>query len=70
MNSIATLSATRLRSLTLVGDKNWEKRMARVRMPFTGSKMSCVDASELDTARAWVLQDWMPSKASHQIQGT
>lgn len=40
--------------LALVGDKKWEKWMAKVCKPFTKAAVKYFDATELEAARAWV----------------
>jgi hypothetical protein len=41
--------------IALVGDKKWEEWMAKVCKPFTAATVKYFDATELDTAWAWVL---------------
>jgi hypothetical protein len=40
--------------IALVGDKKWEKWMATVCKPFTMAKIKYFDASEIETAWAWL----------------
>ena len=40
--------------IALVGDKTWEKWMAKVCKPFTMAKIKYFDAAELDAAWAWL----------------
>ncbi len=37
-----------------MGDKTWEKWMAKVCAPFTMAKVQYFDASEIDKAWAWL----------------
>ena len=43
--------------IALVGDKTWEKYMAKVCKPFTAATVKYFDASEVDSAWAWVKED-------------
>ena len=53
----ATTHCTAFDRIALVGDKTWEKWMAKVCKPFTMAKVQYFDASEVDKAWAWLQQD-------------
>jgi hypothetical protein len=40
--------------IALVGEKTWEKWMAKVCKPFTMAKIRYFDASEIDSATTWL----------------
>jgi hypothetical protein len=42
--------------LALVGDKTWERWMAKVCKPFTMAKVRYFDASEVEAAWAWIAE--------------
>jgi len=50
----ATTHCTTIERLAMVGDKTWEKWMAKVCGPFTLAKVKYFDASEMDKAWAWL----------------
>ena len=50
----ATTHCTKFDKIALVGDKTWEKWMAKVCAPFTMAKIQYFDASEIDKAWAWL----------------
>jgi len=52
----STTHCTRIKKIALVGDKTWEKWMAKVCKPFTMAKVRYFDASEIDAARAWLAE--------------
>jgi len=45
---------TKIKSIALVGDKTWEKWMARVCKPFTMAKIQYFDAAEIEAAKSWL----------------
>jgi len=47
---------TKIERIALVGEKTWEKWMAKVCQPFTMAKIRYFDASEIDAARAWLIE--------------
>ncbi len=50
-------AATHLRNIervAMVGDKKWEKWMAKVCKPFTFAKTRYFDESEMSSARTWI----------------
>ena len=49
----ATTHCTKIDRLALVGEKRWEKWMAKVCKPFTMAKVRYFDASEFDAAWSW-----------------
>jgi hypothetical protein len=53
----ATTHCTKMDRIALVGDKTWEKWMAKVCKPFTMAKVRYFDASEVDAAKAWLAED-------------
>ena len=42
--------------IALVGDKQWEKWMAKVCRPFTMAKVRYFDTSEVEAAKAWLAE--------------
>ena len=52
----STTHCTKIDRIALVGDKTWEKWMAKVCKPFTMAKVRYFDASELDAAKAWLAE--------------
>ncbi len=45
---------TKIERIALVGDKTWEKWMAKVCKPFTLAKIRYFDSAEIEAARAWL----------------
>jgi hypothetical protein len=50
----STTHCTKIDRIALVGEKTWEKWMAKVCKPFTMAKIKYFDAAEVDAARAWL----------------
>jgi hypothetical protein len=50
----STTHCTKIERIALVGDKAWEKWMAKVCKPFTMAKIRYFDSSAIDAARAWL----------------
>lgn len=50
----STTHCTKLERIALVGDKTWEKWMAKVCKPFTMAKIQYFDASQMDAAKKWI----------------
>ncbi len=50
----STTHCTKIERVALVGDKTWEKWMAKVCAPFTMAKVKYFDVSEIDNAWAWL----------------
>jgi hypothetical protein len=50
----ASTHCTKIERIALVGEKTWEKWMAKVCKPFTMAKIRYFDAAESDAARAWL----------------
>ncbi|MBA4188857.1 MAG: STAS/SEC14 domain-containing protein [Planctomycetaceae bacterium] len=50
----STTHCTTIERIALVGDKTWEKWMAKVCVPFTMAKVKYFDVSEIDKAWAWL----------------
>jgi hypothetical protein len=52
----STTHCTKIEQIALVGDKSWEKWMARVCKPFTMAKIRYFDAAEIETAKEWLAE--------------
>lgn len=52
----STTHCTKLERIALVGEKTWEKWMAKVCKPFTMAKIKYFNASEIDAAKAWLAE--------------
>ena len=52
----STTHCTRIKKIALVGEKTLEKWMAQVCKPFTMAKIRYFDASQIDTAKAWLAE--------------
>jgi hypothetical protein len=50
----STTHCTKIKKIALVGEKTWEKWMAKVCIPFTMAKIKYFDVTQLDTARKWL----------------
>src|SRR5712672_833122 len=50
----STTHCTKIERVALVGDKFWEKWMAKVCKPFTMAKIRYFDAAEIAAAKAWL----------------
>jgi len=50
----ATTHCTKIDRIALVGEKTWEKWMAKVCKPFTMAKVRYFDASDAEAAWAWL----------------
>src|SRR5262245_23650248 len=50
----ATTHCTKFDRIALVGDRTWEKWMAKVCAPFTMAKVQYFDAADVEKARAWL----------------
>ena len=50
----ATKHCLDIERIALVGDKKWEEWMAKVCKPFTMAKIRYFDASQVDSAWAWL----------------
>jgi SpoIIAA-like len=50
----STTHCTKIERIALVGEKTWEKWMARVCKPFTMAKIRYFDTAETDAAWAWL----------------
>ena len=53
----STTHCTKIERIALVGDKTWEKWMAKVCKPFTMAKVNYFDAADIDKAWAWLRED-------------
>jgi len=52
----STTHCTKIDRIALVGEKTWEKWMAKVCKPFTIAKIQYFDAAQLDAAKTWLAQ--------------
>ena len=52
----STTHCTTIERIALVGDKTWEKWMAKVCKPFTMAKIQYFDISELEAAKSWLAE--------------
>jgi hypothetical protein len=52
----STTHCTKIDRIALVGEKTWEKWMAKVCKPFTLAKLRYFDASEFEAAKAWLAE--------------
>jgi hypothetical protein len=50
----STTHCTKIERVALVGDKTWEKWMAKVCKPFTMAKIRYFDSSQFEAAKAWL----------------
>ncbi len=50
----STTHCTKIERIAMVGDKTWEKWMAKVCKPFTMAKIEYFDASQIDAAWKWL----------------
>jgi hypothetical protein len=52
----STTHCTKIDRIAMVGDKAWEKWMAKVCKPFTMAKIRYFESSQLDAAKAWLAE--------------
>ena len=52
----STTHCTKIERIALVGEKTWEKWMAKVCKPFTMAKIKYFDVGELDAAQKWLAE--------------
>ena len=52
----STTHCTKIDRIALVGEKTWEKWMAKVCKPFTMAKIHYFEASEIEAAKAWLAE--------------
>src|SRR5262245_45038839 len=50
----STTHCTKIKKIAMVGEKTWEKWMAKVCVPFTLARIKYFDAVQLDAAKAWL----------------
>jgi SpoIIAA-like len=50
----STTHCTKIERVAIVGEKAWEKWMAKVCKPFTMAKIRYFDASDAEAAQAWL----------------
>ena len=53
----STTHCTKIKKIALVGEKKWEKWMARVCKPFTMAKIRYFDATEIEAAKTWLAEE-------------
>ena len=52
----STTHCTKIERIALVGEKTWEKWMAKVCTPFTMAKIRYFNEPEMDKAKAWLAE--------------
>lgn len=52
----ATTHCTKIQRIAIVGEKSWDKWMARICKPFTMAKIQYFEVAELDAAKSWLNQ--------------
>lgn len=52
----STTHCTKIERIALVGEKKWEEWMAKVCKPFTMAKIKYFDASQIESAKAWLAE--------------
>jgi hypothetical protein len=52
----STTHCTKIERIALIGDKTWEKWMAKVCQPFTMAKVRYFDSTQVDAAKAWLAE--------------
>jgi hypothetical protein len=52
----STTHCTKIKRIALVGDKTWEKWMAKVCKPFTMARLKYFDTKEVDAAKQWLAE--------------
>jgi hypothetical protein len=52
----STTHCTKIERIALVGEKKWEKWMAKVCVPFTLAKIKYFDAAEIEAAKKWLAE--------------
>ena len=52
----STTHCTKIKRIALVGEKAWEKWMAKVCKPFTLAKIRYFDSGEIEAAKAWLAE--------------
>ena len=52
----ATKHCNHIERIAMVGEKTWEKWMAKICKPFTLAKIRYFDADQADQARAWLAE--------------
>jgi SpoIIAA-like len=53
----STVHCTKIDRIALVGEKAWEKWMAKVCVPFTRAKIKYFDASQFEAAKQWLAEE-------------
>jgi hypothetical protein len=52
----STTHCTKIKMIAMVGDKNWEKWMAKVCKPFTMAKIRYFDVLQIEEAKQWLAE--------------
>jgi hypothetical protein len=52
----STTHCTKIKRIAMVGDKTWEKWMAKVCKPFTMAKLRYFDSKQLEEAKKWLAE--------------
>jgi hypothetical protein len=52
----STTHCTKIDRIALVGEKTWEKWMAKICKPFTMAKIQYFDEKEIEKAKAWLAE--------------
>ena len=52
----STTHCTKIERIAMVGEKTWEKWMAKVCKPFTMAKIRYFDVSQMDAANKWLAE--------------
>jgi hypothetical protein len=52
----STTHCTKIERIALVGEKSWEKWMAKVCVPFTLAKIKYFDVTEIEAAKKWLAE--------------
>jgi hypothetical protein len=53
----STTDCATIKRIALVGDKTWEKWMAKVCEPFTMAKIRYFDTAEIEAAKTWLAEE-------------
>jgi hypothetical protein len=50
----ATTHCTKIKKIAIVGEKAWEKWMAKICVPFTLARINYFESTDLDAAKKWL----------------
>lgn len=50
----ATTHCTKIKKIAILGEKAWEKWMAKICVPFTMARIKYFEATDLDAAKKWL----------------